>query len=92
MRPCQHVHMRLIGKSHILFHLPAIVVFYRALSSMRCSEAESAAETVIKCICVHIHPALDSSRSEESQLGPVGGMTSDRSEHFPSQSHVNNYY
>ncbi len=58
---------------------------------MRYSEAESATETGLKCICVHIHPALDSSRSEDSQLGPAGGITSDRSEHFPSRSHVNIY-
>ncbi len=59
---------------------------------MRCSEEESATETGLRCISVHIHPALDSSRSEDSQLGPVGGMTSDRSEHFSSRSHVNIYY
>ncbi len=59
---------------------------------MRCSEAERATETGLKCICVHIHSALDSSRSEDSQLGPAGGMTSDRSEHFSSRSHVNIYY
>ena len=40
-------------------------------------------------ICVHIHPALDSSQSEDRQLGPTDGMTLDRSEHFPSGSHVN---
>ena len=59
---------------------------------MRFAEAKSATETGLKFICVHIHPALDSSRSEDSQLGPAGGMTSDRSEHFPSRSHVNIYY
>ena len=59
---------------------------------MRRSEAESATETGFKCICVHIHPALDSSQSEDSQLGPADGMTSDRSKHFPSRSHVNIYY
>ena len=80
-------------KSFDLFPLPAIVVFfYIALSSMCCSEAENAAETGMKCICVYIHPALDSSRPEDSQVGPAGGMTSDRSEHFPSRSHVNTYY
>ena len=54
-------------ENHIFFHLfplPAIV-FYRALSSMCCSKAERAAETGPKCVCVHIHPALDSSRSED---------------------------
>ena len=55
-------------------------------------EAESATEIGLKCICVHMHPILDSSRSEDGQLGPAGGMTSDRSEHFLSQSHVNIYY
>ena len=59
---------------------------------MRCSEAERAADTRLKYIYVHIHLALDSSRSEESQLGRAGGMTSDKSEHFPSRSHVNLYY
>ncbi len=59
---------------------------------MRCSEAEGAAYTGLKCICVDIHPALDSSRFEDSQLGLAGGMTSDRSEHFPSRSNVNFYY
>ena len=59
---------------------------------MRFAEANSATETGLKFICVHIHPAQDSSRSEGSQLGPAGGMTSDRSEHFPSRSHVNIYY
>ena len=53
-----------------LSFLYAIVVFlYRALSNMRCSEEERSAETGRKRICVHIHPALDSSRSEDSQLG-----------------------
>ncbi len=64
--------------------LPAIVIFYSALSSMHCSEAERATETCLECICVHIHPTLDSSRSGDSQLGPAGEMTS---EHFSSQSH-----
>ena len=44
----------------------------------------------MKCICVHNHirPARDSSRSEDSQLGSAGGMsTLDRSEHF-HLSHV----
>ncbi len=59
---------------------------------MRYSEAEGAAYTGLKCICVHIHPALDSSRPEDSQLGVAGGMTSDRSKHFPSRCHVNFYY
>ena len=82
--------MRPVRKSFDLFPLTAIVVYYyRALPSMRCSKAESAAETGLKCICVYIHPALDSSRSEDSQLGPAGGMTSDRSEHF--SVHVNIY-
>ncbi len=47
------------------------LLFFKGLnlSSMRCSEAESAAETGLKCICVYIYPALDSSRSEDSQLG-----------------------
>ncbi len=61
---------------------------------MRFAEAKSATdhETGLKFICVHIHPSLaDSSRSEDSQLGPAGGMTSDRSVHFPSRSHVNIY-
>ncbi len=31
-------------------------------------------------------------KSEDSQLGPAGGMTSDLSKHFLSWSHVNNYY
>ena len=81
-------------KSFYLFPLPAIVVFYRALSSMRnCHfEADSPAKTGLKCICVHIHPALDSSRFENSQLSPEGEMTSDRDEHFLSRSHVNIYY
>ncbi len=95
-RNCQRVHMRAVRKSHIFFFrfipLPAIVVFYSDLSSMRCSEAESATETGLKCICVHIHPALGSSRSEDSQLGPAGEMTSDRSKHFSSRSHVNIYH
>ena len=55
---------------------------------MHSFKAESAAETGLKCICVHIYPALDSSCSEDSQLGPVGGMSSDQSEHFPSRTHV----
>ncbi len=37
-----------------LFPMPAIVGFYRALSIMCSSEAESAAKTSLKCICVHI--------------------------------------
>ncbi len=46
-------------RSFDLFSLPAIVVFYKALSSMRCSEAESAAETVLKCIYVSIDKFSD---------------------------------
>ncbi len=65
-------------KSFDLFPLPAIVVFNRALSSMRCSEKKRAAETGLECIFVHIHPALDLSCSKDSQLGPAGGKTSDR--------------
>ncbi len=68
------------------------MVFYNDLPSMRFAEAKSATETGLKCICVHIHPALDSFRSEDSQLGPAGGMTSERSEHFSSRSHVNIHY
>ena len=47
--------------SSSVFPLPAIVVFYSVLSSMRCSDEESAAG--LKCVYVHIHPSLDSSRS-----------------------------
>ena len=83
-RNCHHVHVRPVRKSQIFcsIPLPAIVVFYSCLSSMRCSEAERATETRWKCICVHIHPALESSRSEDSQLGPADGMTSDRSDNI----------
>ena len=56
--------------SFVLFPCLPLLFFYSALSSMCCSEAESATETGLKCICVHIHPALDSSRSEDSQLRP----------------------
>ncbi len=69
-------------KSFVLFSCLPLLFFYSSLSSMRCSEAERPTETSLKCICVHIHPALDSSRSEDSQLGPAGGMTSNRSENF----------
>ena len=63
-----------------LFPIPDIVVFLQGFLSsiyMRCSEAERAAETGMKCICVHIHPALDSPRSKDShdQFGPAGTMT-----------------
>ncbi len=90
-----HVHMRPRYENHISFDsfpcLP-LLFFHSDLSSMRCSEAERATETGLRCICVHIHPALDWSRSEDSELGPAGGMTSDRSEHFSSRSDVNIYY
>ncbi len=81
-------------ENHISFDLfPCLplLFFYSDLSSMRCSEAESATETGLRCISVHIHPALDSCRPEDSQLGPAGGMTLDRSKHFSSRSHVNIY-
>ena len=73
-RDCLHVHMSPARKLHVFRFIPlsaAIVVFYRALSSMRYSETESAAKT---SICVHIHPSLNSSLSEDSQLGPAGGI------------------
>ena len=78
--PCSHKTGTKI--TNLLIYSPRLhaIVFYSALSSMRCFEAERAAETGLKDICVHIHPALDSSRSEDSQLGPDGGMTSDWSE------------
>ena len=43
-------------------------------------------------ICVYIHPALISFRSEYSRLSPAGGISSDRCKHFSSRSHVNIYY
>ena len=49
------------------------IFFYSDFSSMRCSEAKSPTETGLTCICVHIHPTLNSSRPEDSQLGPAGG-------------------
>jgi hypothetical protein len=60
--------------------------------SMHYFEAKNTAETGQKCICVYIHPASNSSRSEESRFGPAGGMTWDRSELHSSRSHVNIYY
>ena len=59
---------------------------------MRCSESNRATETGLKGICMDIHPALNSSWSEDSQLGPAGGMTTDRSENLSTRSHVNIYY
>ncbi len=61
------------------------------LSNMPCCEVQRAAETGLKRICVHIHLVLDSSRSENSQLDSAGGMTSDRSEDFPSRSNAKIY-
>ena len=52
---------------------------------MRCSEVESAAETGetgLQCICVYIHPAPNSSWSEDNRFSPAKGMTSDWSEQF----------
>ena len=79
-RNCRHVHMRPVRKSHTFRFIPLAcmpLLFFKGLnlSSMRCSEAESAAETGLKCICVYIYPALDSSRSEDSQLSPAGWET-----------------
>jgi hypothetical protein len=39
-------------------------------------------ETGLKCICVYIHPAPNSSWSEDSRIGPVSGMISDWSQQF----------
>ena len=88
-RNCQHVYMRPVTKiTYLLIYSPACHCCFL----QRFAEAKSATETGLKFICVHIHPALDSSRSEDSQLGPAGGMTSDRSEHFLFRSHVFIYY
>jgi hypothetical protein len=73
---------------------------------MCCSNVKVTAKTGLKCICVYIHPGLNSCRSEfmlvwihaglksyrseVSWLGPAGGMTWDQSELFSSRSHVNN--
>ena len=46
-----------------------------AFVSVCCSIVKVTAETGLKCICVYIHPGLNSSRSEVSRLGPAGGMT-----------------
>ena len=62
-------------KSFNLFPSPAIFFFYSAFVSMHYFEAKNTAETGQKCICVYIHPASNSSRSEESRFGPAGEMT-----------------
>jgi hypothetical protein len=66
-----------------------------AFVSLCCSNVKVTAKTGLKCICVYIHvihPSLNSCRSEVSRLGAAGGMTSNQSEFFSSQSHVNIYY
>jgi hypothetical protein len=81
-RNCQHVHMRLIR----FIPLACYCCFLQGFVEHALFRSRER-----KRICVHIHPALDSPQSENSKLGPAGGMISDRSEHFPSQSHVNTY-
>jgi hypothetical protein len=71
-----------LRKSHTfsfnLFPLPAIIFFLQCFVSMHCSETQSTADTCLKCICVYIHPAANSSRSEDCRFDPASGMTSDR--------------
>jgi hypothetical protein len=88
------VYMRPVRKSHNfqLILLARQFSFLDAFVSMCCSNVKVTAETGLKCICVYIHPSLNSCRSEVSRLGPAGGMTWDRSELFSSRSHVNIYY
>jgi hypothetical protein len=89
---CQHVYMRSVRKSQNLFPLPGNFLFHMAFVSMCCSNVKVTAETSLKCICVYIHPGLNSCRSEVSRLGPADGMSWDWSELFLSRSHVNIYY
>ncbi len=79
-------------KYFYLFPLPAIVVFLTKYCRACIVPKQRAQLRPVRNVFVHIHPSLDLSWSEDSQLGPVGGMTSDWSEHFPSQSHVNICY
>ena len=92
-RNFQYLYMRPVQLNHKSFHffpLPAIFSFFtNAFVSMHCSEVKSTAKTTLKCICGDIHPAPNSSRSEDSLFGPASGMTSERSEQF---FHVNSYY
>ncbi len=73
---CDHVHMRPVRKPHYLIPFACHCCFYRALSSVGYSEAESTAESrteMYLCNCIHFHPALDSSQSEDSQLSQRAG-------------------
>jgi hypothetical protein len=89
----QHVYMRPVRKSQNFHCIPlAGQLYFLAFVSMCCSNVKVTSETGLKCICVYIHPSLNSCRSEVSRLGPAGGMTWDRSELFSSRSHVNIYY
>jgi hypothetical protein len=93
---CQHVHMRPVRKWQNFRFIPlARQSSFQKMDfvGMCCSNVNQVtAETALKCICVYIHPSLNSCRSEVSRLGPAGGMTWDWSELFSSRSHVIIYY
>ena len=75
--------------------LPAIFVSCSVFVSMYCFEAKSTAETGLKCICVYIHPALNSSRSEDIVSSAESGMTLNRLHglsNFLSRPYVNIHY
>jgi hypothetical protein len=68
--------------------LAAISFFYNAFVNMYSCETKSTAKTGLKYICVYIHPAPNSSRSEDSPFSPVHeqDQTSDRFEQLKSFS------
>ena len=75
MKPGLHFYMRPVRNHKIfnLFPLPGDFLFQMAFVSTCCSNVKVTAETDLKCICVYIHPGLNSCRSEVSRLGPAGG-------------------
>ena len=65
-----------ITKFSIYSPCQAIFIFrLLLLACMCCSNVKVTAEIGLKCICVYIHPSLNSSRSEVSRFGPACGMT-----------------
>jgi hypothetical protein len=84
-----------VRKSQIFQFIPLAChfLFSSSFVSMHCSQAKSTAETCLKCICVHINPAPNSSQSEDSRQKSVARWLQTGLSNFLSRSHsVNIYY
>ena len=92
-RNCQHVYMRRYENHKFFIYSPCLplLFFIQGFVEHALFRSNEGSLDRSEMYC-HIRPALGSSRSEDSQLGPASGMTSDRSDNFSTRSHVNICY